>query len=99
MSRITEAARGMPCAVRVPGYCNGNPETTVAAHYRSISLGAGTSFKPMDWLAAHACSGCHDVIDGRVPSTFTHDELRLMHAEGVLRTLKALQQRGEIDLP
>jgi len=70
----------------------------VAAHYRSVSLGAGTAIKPKDWLAAHACSGCHDAIDGRVKTNFTRTELRLMHAEGVLRTLLALVQRGEIDL-
>jgi hypothetical protein len=42
-----------------------------------------------DTQAAIACNGCHDVIDGRAKTTdFTYDELRLMHAEGVMRTLE-----------
>lgn len=64
------------------GYCNGNPETSVLAHYRPAGT-CGTGCKPDDTQAAIACNGCHDVIDGRTKTTdFTYDELRLMHAEG-----------------
>ena len=96
--RFTKLARGMPCQVRIPLVCNGNTETTVAAHYRSISLGAGVGIKPQSWLTAHSCSACHDAIDGRVKTNFDRNELRLMHAEAVMRTLLVLTQRGEIDL-
>lgn len=35
------------------------------------------------------------IIDGRTKTTdYTHDELRLMHAEGVLRTLAIWKQEG-----
>ncbi len=94
MSAITEAARGQPCQVRVPSYCNGNVETVVAAHYRSISLGAGTGIKPSDILCAWACAPCHDCIDGRIRTNYTRNELRLMHAEGVMRTLLKLVDMG-----
>ena len=31
-TKLTKAARGRECQVRIPGVCNGNPETTVLAH-------------------------------------------------------------------
>ncbi|HBS0984508.1 DUF1364 family protein, partial [Klebsiella pneumoniae] len=34
MANLRKAARGRECTVRIPGYCNGNPETSVLAHYR-----------------------------------------------------------------
>ncbi len=92
MSALTRAARGQPCLVRIPGVCCGNPETVVAAHYRSVSLGAGTGIKPHDMLSAHACDQCHAAIDGRVKTNFTRTELRLMHAEGVFRTWLAMNK-------
>ena len=88
MSKLRKAARGMPCQVRVPGICNGNPETTVLAHYR---LNTGGALKPDDTQGAWACSACHDLVDGRTTTKlYTHDEIRLMHAEGVFRTQEAL---------
>ncbi|ECK2143415.1 DUF1364 domain-containing protein, partial [Salmonella enterica subsp. enterica serovar Enteritidis] len=32
MADLRKAARGRECQVRIPGYCNHNPETTVLAH-------------------------------------------------------------------
>ncbi len=32
MADLRKAARGRECQVRIPGVCNGNPETTVLAH-------------------------------------------------------------------
>ena len=88
MANLRKAARGRECTVRIPGYCNGSPETSVLAHYRLAGT-CGTGCKPDDTQAAIACNGCHDVIDGRTKTTdFTYDELRLMHAEGVMRTLE-----------
>ncbi|MCS5781134.1 DUF1364 domain-containing protein [Klebsiella pneumoniae subsp. pneumoniae] len=79
-----------------PGHCNGNPETSVLAHYRLAGT-CGTGCKPDDTQAAIACNGCHDVIDGRTKTTdFTYDELRLMHAEGVMRTLEIWRKEGLI---
>lgn len=53
----------------------------------------GTGCKPDDTQGAIACSACHDLIDGRKKTTdYTRDELRLMHAEGVLRTLAIWKQ-------
>ncbi|MEG9307259.1 DUF1364 domain-containing protein [Klebsiella pneumoniae] len=92
----TQEARGRECTVRIPGHCNGNPETSVLAHYRLAGT-CGTGCKPDDTQAAIACNGCHDVIDGRTKTTdFTYDELRLMHAEGVMRTLEIWRKEGLI---
>jgi len=81
-----KAAMGMPCMVRIPGVCNGNPETTVLAHYRLTGY-CGVGLKPDDSMGAWACSACHDVIDGRIRNAHhSRVELHLMHAEGVMRT-------------
>ncbi|EIC2853121.1 DUF1364 domain-containing protein, partial [Escherichia coli] len=34
MVDLRKAAKGQMCTVRIPGYCNHNPETSVLAHYR-----------------------------------------------------------------
>lgn len=36
-SKLTRAARDRKCQVRIPGGCNGNPETTVLAHWLDSS--------------------------------------------------------------
>lgn len=64
MADLRKAARGRECQVRIPGVCNGNPETTVLAHIRIAGL-CGTGIKPPDLIAAIACSSCHDEIDRR----------------------------------
>ena len=88
---LRKFAKGQPCMIRVPGVCNRNPETTVLAHYRMAGI-CGTGSKPPDSLGAWSCSACHDAVDGRVKSTWSRCELRLMHAEGVFRTWAALEE-------
>ena len=88
---LRKLAKGQPCMIRVPGVCNRNSETTVLAHYRMAGT-CGTGMKPPDMLGAWACSACHDAVDGRVRSTWSRCELRLMHAEGVFRTWAALEE-------
>ena len=87
-------ARGRACAVRLPG-CLGASETVVLAHYRLSGL-CGVGMKPIDLLGAWACASCHDAVDGRKPSEMPRDLLRLYHAEGVMRTLAALEREGAI---
>ncbi|EKL8326924.1 DUF1364 domain-containing protein [Escherichia coli] len=94
MANLRKEARGRECQVRIYGICNGNPETTVLAHYRMAGT-CGTAIKPHDMQAAIACSSCHDLIDGRVKtSDYTKEELRLMHAEGVFRTQEIWRKEG-----
>ncbi|HAT3780896.1 DUF1364 domain-containing protein [Serratia marcescens] len=94
MSKLTKAARGRECQVRIPGVCNFNPETTVLAHYRLAGT-CGTATKPDDMQAAWACNACHDEIDRRT-RLIDANEARLMHAEGVMRTQEILRKEGKL---
>lgn len=91
-TKLTKAARGRECQVRIPGVCNGNPETTVLAHYRMAGT-CGVGSKPNDLQGAWACSACHDACDGR-RRDIGRDEARQYHAEGVMRTQALLLSEG-----
>ena len=96
MSALRKAARGRPCMVRIPYICNGDPATVVLAHYRLAGY-CGTGYKPDDALGAWSCSACHDVVDGRsheARGAMTLEEIRLAHAEGVMRTFAELRKEG-----
>lgn len=54
MANLRKEARGRECQVRIYGVCNGNPETTVLAHYRMAGI-CGTGMKPDDLIGAWAC--------------------------------------------
>ncbi|EQA2107247.1 nuclease domain-containing protein, partial [Escherichia coli] len=54
MVDLRKAARGRMCTVRILGYCNHDPETSVLAHYRLAGT-CGTATKPHDMQAAIAC--------------------------------------------
>lgn len=83
--KLRKAARGEPCMIRLPG-CDGGGETTVLAHYRLAGT-AGVGMKPHDEQAAYACHACHDAVDARrTLDGWSKAEIRLAHAEGVMRT-------------
>lgn len=87
-------AKGKPCFVRVPGWCNHEPETTVLAHVRMVGY-SGMSMKIPDLFAAFACSHCHDIVDGRTPTLeFSYSERRALLLEGMVRTQIYLLERG-----
>lgn len=89
--RITNSARGMDCAVRIPGICNFNNETTVFAHINGVRFGHGVGIKTK--FGAYACSSCHDAIDGRLKTSISNQELKLLHYEGVFETMTILIQK------
>lgn len=82
--RLTDLAMGQPCLIRLPGICNGNPETTVPCHFRMSGL-AGLGFIPDAIFIAFGCSACHAWVD-----THRDETTRLAFAEGVFRTQAAL---------
>lgn len=82
--------------VRLPG-CPNDTETTVLAHYRLAGT-CGTGVKPNDLQGAWCCAWCHDRVDGRARSEQSHEELRLYHVEGVMRTIDALVREGIVKL-
>ena len=98
-NRITKAARGRDCQIRIPGVCNGDPETTVLAHYRMAGTN-GMGMKPNDLQGAWACSDCHNCCDSRTMTVqgFTREQIRTYHAEGVFRTIDALVREGIVKL-
>lgn len=96
MSKITRSAQGQQCQVRMPGICNGNPETVVFAHYR-LAGSCGTGIKPSDLLGAYACSACHDEADRRT-TILDVETAHLYHAEGVLRTQLLLNSQHLIQI-
>mgnify|MGYP000221095338 CR=1 FL=1 len=59
--KIRQSARGQECTIRIPGTCNGNPETTVWCHAPSPVKGMGN--KGDDHWGAYGCSSCHIAID------------------------------------
>ena len=93
MSKIRKSARGQQCQIRLIGICNHNPETVVLAHYRMAGT-CGTGMKPSDIQAAYACSRCHDVVDGRLKTDLSRDEIQTAFAEGVMRTQQILIKQG-----
>lgn len=84
MTDLRKSARGEPCRVRLPGVCNGNPDTSVLAHLRLAGI-TGVGMKAPDLLAAIACSACHDEIDGRTRH-LERDFVKLCFFEGMART-------------
>ncbi len=82
MSELRKSARGQFCRVRLPGICNGRPETTVLAHLN----GGGTGTKHEDMFGAFCCSSCHDVVDGRVPTHIPYETVLLAFYDGMVRT-------------
>ncbi|TQV82839.1 DUF1364 domain-containing protein [Aliikangiella coralliicola] len=92
--KITQSAKGEECQIRIPGVCNFNEETTVFCHLN----GAGMALKNNDNEGAYGCSNCHAAMDGQLKTTFSHDELKLMHLEAVMRTQRILLEKELIVL-
>ncbi len=77
--------------IRMPGICNGDPETTVLCHLRMVGL-TGMGMKANDLLGAWGCSDCHRYCD-------THGiDGRTALLEGMARTQAYLLNTGLIDL-
>lgn len=94
-SPIRQSAQGEPCQVRVPGVCNGNPETVVLAHLN----GGGMGMKASDHEAAYACSACHNWLDGGFAEAGYNREVRdLWHLQAVIRTQRILIEKGLIEV-
>jgi len=95
MGNLRKEARGRECQIRIVGICNHNPETTVLCHYR-LAGSCGTGIKPDDAQGAWGCSDCHAAVDGHMKTEFSYDELRLFHADGVMRTQAILRREGKL---
>lgn len=90
---LRKEAKGRGCMVRIPGVCNHNSETVVLAHVRLTGV-SGMGMKSPDILGAWACSACHDAIDRRAHTDLDRDHVRLLHLEGMARTIAQLEKEG-----
>ncbi len=90
---LRKEAKGRGCMVRIPDICNFNSETVVLAHIRMPGV-SGMGLKAFDLLGAWACSACHDAIDRRSHTDLDRDYVRLLHLEGMARTLAQLNREG-----
>jgi hypothetical protein len=98
VSKLTQSARGQQCQIRIPGWCNHNPETTVLAHAGGSAAGKGIGMKANDLLSAYACSTCHDIYDRRQPVDIPRVEVDLMFHQGHMRTLRIFIEKGLVKL-
>jgi len=94
MSKLRKFARGKSCTLMLSG-CNGNPETVVLCHISRKGFGK-MGGKSDDWSGVHACSSCHDVIDGRVKHSYTSEELDAEKLRALLTTLQRVFDEGLI---
>ena len=93
-TKITRSARGQECQIRVPGVCNGMPDTTVLAHLN----GGGIAMKHNDIHGAYACSSCHSFVDGGYAQTeISRNLARLWHLDGIIRTQQLMINEGLIN--
>ena len=90
--KLRQLAKGQECKVRIPGVCNHNPETTVLAHMG----GAGMALKDRDIFGAHACSSCHDVIDGRSNEVDDDFAVQVFFLAAIIETQHWLYDNGYI---
>lgn len=88
-TKITKSARGEDCTLMLHS-CSGS-ETVVLCH---IGKNRGMGYKCSDHFAVYACSNCHDIIDGRVKTMFTHDELMYFKFIALERTQQKLIDKG-----
>lgn len=86
--KLLQSARGQDCTVMIPGVCNGNSETVVAAHANWQEYGKGGALKAHDIFHARACSACHSELDQG--KNLDYDEKKFFWQRGFERTLLAL---------
>lgn len=91
-SKITRAARGQPCYLRLPG-CSHDPEQTVLAHIRRGNT-AGVGRKPIDLCGIPMDDHCHAIYDGRVKSEYSRAELDADALRGLCQWLTHLAAEG-----
>lgn len=92
-----DGSRGQPCTLQITGVCTGDVETTVAAHIRDETTGAGQ--KADDISCADSCWACHRVFDGHGPAPLTGEEWLFYALRGLQRTFRNRVLRGLVPLP
>lgn len=98
MTPIRKAARGQDCTLRIPGVCNGDPETVVLCHSNRLEDGKGMGIKAPDLSGCFGCYACHRVLDGAAPRPdwLSYEFLQLAFDAAVVRTHEILKKKGLI---
>ena len=85
------------CQMQILGYCEGfSGDGCEPAHSNQIRHGKGTGIKAHDWWHVAACRACHDVLDGRTPSSLTKSEKNEYFEHGWERTMDRYFREGWI---
>lgn len=93
-TKIRKSAKGQDCTIRIPGFCNFNPDTVVLCHMG----GAGWGMKSNDIHAAYGCSECHKIIDGQHTTYHNKEQLKVWFFEAMVRTQLLLIEQGLIEI-
>lgn len=88
--KILQSAKGETCTIRSV-WCNGNTNTTVAAHSDYQEHGKGKGLKSHDCFVAYSCSRCHDWISQSAASRADKYDA---FCRGMHRTWLKLLQNG-----
>jgi hypothetical protein len=100
-------AKDKECLIRIAAVCLAEPcapDTTVLCHFTLAGYKAMGSRKASlpDLCGAWGCRTCHDICDGRIAvrsELATKKDIKLWHAEAVMRTLDALVKAGVLPNP
>ncbi len=92
MSALTDLCQNQPCYIRLPGICNGNPETSSPAHLRLGDI-SGYGLKAPDIFVCPGCLNCHDAVDRRRYKDLDRDYVLKAHYEGIFRWQYDLYER------
>lgn len=94
--KLRDSARGKPCTFQIAGVCNGNWDTTVAAHLPDETH--GMALKATDLAMADACSACHDALDRRVVSAEMEGNRNFYMRRAMVRTWSRWVDEGLIKI-
>lgn len=94
---ITKSAIGEDCALRIPGICNFDNETTVFCHAPCVDKGVG--IKGPDWWGAYGCSACHALLDNntgyeKMPQDAAWQPIKVWWLGAIYETQKKLFAKG-----
>lgn len=92
MTDLRKAARGQPCALRLPG-CLPGSDTVVLAHLRRGNI-AGVGQKPCDLAGIPMCDACHGKYDRRVPSSYSREAMDAECLRALCQWLSFITKQG-----
>lgn len=91
---LRDFAAGKSCFLRLPG-CSHDPAQTVLAHIRRGGI-AGRGQKPADICAVPLDDFCHSVVDGRIKSEYTREQIDAELLRALVQWQSYLWQQGYI---